>query len=69
MLDIADQVEPCHKEASKQSIAKDRRDVQSLCTTLGTNTSNAFMHVEDSDQLWNIATGMVLPDDAAKDLL
>ena len=66
---LTDQVEPHHKEASKQSVAKDGRDVQSLCSTLGTNTSNPFMVADDSDQLWNIDTGMVFPEEAAKDLL
>ena len=64
-IDIADQVEPHHKEASKQIIGKDGWDVQSICSTLGTNISNPFIAAEDSDQLWNIDIGMALPEESA----
>ena len=51
MFGIDDQVEPHHKERSKQNIAKGESAVQSLCSILGTNKSNTFMNAEDCDQL------------------
>ena len=57
-----------HKEAGTKRVARDEADVQKLITCFTTELmSNPF--TQDSDSLFNFATGIVLPTDIADDLL
>ena len=57
-----------HKEAGTKRVARDKADVQKLITCFTTELmSNPF--TQDSDSLFNFATGIVLPTDIADDLL
>ena len=57
-----------HKEAGTKPVARDEADVQKLITCFTTELmSNPF--TQDSNSLFNFATGIVLPTDIADDLL
>ena len=61
-----------HKEAGSQRVKRDENDVQWLINTITNTMSNPFdlseASKEDPVQLRNIATGLVMPHDAAEQL-
>ena len=62
-----------HKEAGSQRVKRDENDVQRLINTITNTMSNPFdlseASKEDPVQLRNIATGVVMPHDAAEQLV
>ena len=62
-----------HKEAGSQRVKRDENDVQRLINTITDTMSNPFdlseASKEDPVQLRNIATGLVMPHDAAEQLV
>ena len=62
-----------HKEAGSQRVKRDENDVQRLINTITNTMSNPFdlseASKEDPVQLRNIATGLVMPHDAADQLV
>ena len=62
-----------HKEAGSQRVKRDESDVERLINTITTTMSNPFdlseASKEDPVQLRNIATGVVMPHDAAEQLV
>ena len=70
MLGMYEQVEAQHKETSKHRVQKDKEDVQSLCDLLYINICNPFDCSDVYDgHLINLATGLVLPDSDADNLI
>ena len=68
MYGLQDGEQAWHKEAAARRVKRDEEDVKKMmgCFSSGLMT-DPFTH--DSDELLNIATGVVLPEDVAQNLV
>ena len=68
MYGLQDGEQASHKEAAARRVKRDEEDVKKMmgCFSSGLMT-DPFTH--DSDELLNIATGVVLPEDVAQNLV
>ena len=68
MYGLQDGEQASHKEAAARRVKRDEEDVKKVmgCFSSGLMT-DPFTH--DSDELLNIATGVVLPEDVAQNLV
>ncbi len=56
-----------HEDGGKSCIKRDEEDIIKLIKIITEQTSNPFNLDDESNALYNLATGLVMPPDSAKE--